>query len=455
MRSEVTCLTITLVLVFHQVPPLRADVPYGMGCMAAHEAPASEAVGTVTGLADGLRYFARQPILDLRGRVHGYELLFRSGPEAAFSGDGDAATRTMLDNSVIFGLDRPTGGAPAFVNCTQESLVDELVHVLPPGMTVLELLEDLEPAPVLIAACRKLKAAGFRLALDDFEWKPGMEPLVELADYVKVDFAATKAPARSALLERLRPYAVALVAEKVETQEEYKQAREEGFTLIQGYYFCRPTLMKGKRIPPNRLSQIQILQHLRNDPRDLRRLSDLVKRDPSLTYRLLRLVNSPVCAIRHEVRSIEAALMAVGDVVFRRIATLAIATELNTGQPPALLRMAFVRGRFCELAAGLCALDPTEQYLLGLLSLLPAMLLAPMSELTPSLPLRQEIRRALEGAAVPERRLLEWLLCHEVGDWAQADTVVEICGLDPRAAMGRYADAVVWAEDALHFAESA
>jgi len=402
---------------------------------------------------DGLRYFARQPILDLRGRVHGYELLFRNGPDVAFSGDGDLATRTMLDNSVIFGLDRLTGGLPAFVNCTHESLTGELVHVLPTGMTVLELLENLEPAPELIAACRKLKTVGFRLALDDFKWRPGIEPLVELADYVKVDFAATPARERKPLLERMSRYAVALVAEKIETQEEYNQARAEGFTLIQGYYFCRPVLLKGKRVPPNRLSQIQILRHLRNDPLDLRRLSELVKRDPSLAYRLLRLVNSPVCAIRQEVRSIEAALMAVGDDVFRRIATLAIATELNTGQPPALLRMAFVRGRFCELTAALCALDPTEQYLLGLLSLLSAMLLVPMKDLTPALPLREEIRRALEGASVPERRLLEWLLYHESADWSRCDAVIEECGLDPRAAMGRYADAVVWAEEALHFAE--
>ncbi len=421
--------------------------------MAAHVAQEGEAVDAVVGFADGLRYFARQPILDLRGRVHGYELLFRNGPEAAFSGDGDLATRTMLDNSVIFGLERLTGGLPAFVNCTRESLIDELVHVLPPGMTVLELLEDLEPTPALVAVCRKLKAEGFRMALDDFQWRTGVEPLVELADYVKIDFAQTSAPERKALLDRLRPYAVALVAEKVETQEDYAEACAEGFTLIQGYYFCRPVLLKGQKVPANRLSQIQILRQLRYDPLDLHRLSELVKRDASLTYRLLRLVNSPVCAIRQEVRSIEAALMAVGDDVFRRIATLAIATELNAGQPSALLRMAFVRGRFCELASTLCAMDPTEQYLLGLLSLLSAMLLVPMEQLTPSLPLREEMCRALEGAPVPERTLLQWVLYHEQGDWARCDALGAESGFDPLATIRRYADAVVWAEDALHFAE--
>jgi len=320
-------------------------------------------------------------------------------------------------------------------------------------MTVLELLEDLELSPELVEACRSLKSLGFRLALDDFMWRPGIELLLQLADYVKVDFAVTKQRDRAAMLQRLSPYAVALVAEKVETQEEYQQACAEGFTLIQGYYFCRLVLFKGQTVPNNRLSQIQILESLRRSPLDLPHVSELVKRDASLTYRLLRLVNSPMCAIRQEVRSIETALLAVGDDVFRRIATLAIATELNSGRPSALLRIAFVRARFCELAAGLCGIDPTEQYLLGLLSLLPAMLLMPMKDLTRSLPLRNEIRQALEGADVSERRLLDWLIHLEYGDWAECDTTIKLCKMDPQSAMDRYADAVDWAEDVLNHAE--
>ena len=139
----------------------------------------------------GVRYVARQPILDLRGKVHGYELLFRHGTEAVFCGDGNMATRTMLDSTVLFGLGRLTAGLPAFVNCTEEALTRDLVHVLPSGMTVLEILEDIEPSRPVIEACRRLKASGFRLALDDFVWRPGIEPLVEIADYIKVDFCVT------------------------------------------------------------------------------------------------------------------------------------------------------------------------------------------------------------------------------------------------------------------------
>ena len=417
------------------------------------QSPAARTVAAQLETPGGLRYVARQPILDKRGRVHGYELLFRSGPDSVFRGEGDLATRTMLDNTVIFGLDRLTGDLPAFVNCTREALTEDLVHVLPPSMTVLEILENLEPTPRLIAACRKLKAAGYRLALDDFTWKPGMEPLVEMADYIKVDFMVSGVEERRRLLGRLSGFAVALVAEKVETQEDYKQACAEGFTLFQGFYFCRPVLLENRPVPANRLSHIEILRLLREGSIDVRRLTRLVKRDASLTYRLLRLVNSPLSAVRQEVRSIQAALIAVGEDAFRRIATLAITSELNAGEPAEILRMAFVRARFCELAAELCGLDPTEQYLLGVLSLLPAMLRRPMAELTPSLPLREEIRNALRGGNSLERCLLDWAVCHERGDWASCDAIAEAKRLDSEDLPMRYAEAVFWAESALRSAE--
>jgi c-di-GMP phosphodiesterase len=419
--------------------------------MAAQVLPWASSASTLPEAGGGLRYVARQPIMDLRSRVHGYELLFRAGPEAVFRGDGDLATRTMLDNTVIFGLERLTGGLPAFVNCTRESLTESLVHVLPPSMTVLEILESLEPTPELIAACRKLKCAGFRLALDDFTWKPSLEPLVELADYIKVDFSLTGAAERKKLLKRLEHVSVALLAEKVETPEEYKRACGEGFTLFQGYYFCRPVLLENRKVPGNRLSHIEILQLLRGDSLELKKLTQLVKRDASLTYRLLRLVNSPMCAVRQEVSSIRSALLAVGEDTFRRIATLAITSELSANQPAEILRMAFVRGRFCELGAGLCGLDATEQYLLGLLSLLPAMLRLPMTELTPQLPLRKEIRQALECAANPERSLLAWIEFHECGDWTASDQEAEANGLSGEELLNVYAEAVMWAEDALRF----
>jgi EAL and modified HD-GYP domain-containing signal transduction protein len=208
-------------------------------------------------------------------------------------------------------------------------------------------------------------------------------------------------------------------------------------------------LLENREIPANRLSHIEILQLLQSESIDLHKLTRLLKRDASLTYRLLRLVNSPMYGIRQEVRSIQAALLAVGEDAFRRIALLTIASELNDGQPAEILRMAFVRARFCEEAAGQCALDSTEQYLTGLLSLLPAMLRLPMEELTPLLPLRMEIREALGGRANPERVLLEWLESHERGDWAACDATVLAYRLSQEALLECYAGALMWAEAAL------
>jgi EAL and modified HD-GYP domain-containing signal transduction protein len=400
--------------------------------------------------ANAVRYVARQPILDLRGRVHGYELLFRHGTEEAFHGNCDVATRTMLDNTVIFGLERLTGGLPGFVNCTGESLTESLVNVLPPSMTVLELLETVDLTPDVIAACRKLKSAGFRLALDDFTWRPHIEPLVAIADYIKVDFLALNAAERHILLKRLHGNTVCLLAEKIETQEDYKIACQEGFTLFQGFYFCRPVLLKNRKVPANRIFYFQILEMLRHNPLDMRRLGELVKRDASLTWRLLRLVNSPVCPTYQEISSIESALVIVGEDTFRRIATLAIASEIGADQPAEILRMAFVRGRFCEAAAPLCRLNPSEQYLLGILSMLPAMLRMPMEALAPALPLREEIREALLGTANTERSLLDWLEAYERCEWTVCDAILQGFRLKPEQIVQLFAESVGWADTALH-----
>jgi EAL and modified HD-GYP domain-containing signal transduction protein len=404
--------------------------------------------------ADVLRYVARQPILDTNGRVRAYELLFRAGPEQVFRGDGNLATRTILDNTVLFGVENFTAGLPAFVNCTAEVLTEQLVDVLPPSLTVLEILETVEPTPQLVEACRKLKAAGFQLALDDFVWDERFLPLVELADYIKVDFLLSDHVERIRLMQRLQNYPITWLAEKVETQQEFEMALQEGFTLFQGYYFCKPTLMKNRSIPPNTLLHFRIMKFLQKDPDklNLRKLGRLVKRDASLTFRLLRLVNSPLYAIRQEVRSIDSALVLVGEEAFRRIAILAITSEMNKGQSAEILRMSFVRGRCCELAARLCDMNPTEQYLLGMLSLLPAMLRVPIQDLIPSLPLRKEIRDALLGEVVPERCLLNWLERHELGNWEEGDAILCAIGLSGASMLQCYSEALLWAEESLGFA---
>jgi len=393
----------------------------------------------------GLRYLARQPILNSRGQVQAYELLFRSGLENSFSGgDLEVASHTIVDDAVIFGLEDLSDGLPAFINCTTELLTGELAGILPPQLTVLEILENVEPTPALIAACRKLEAQGYRIALDDFLWDEKFAPLVELASYIKVDFLGSTPEERRQILRQVHDCGAQLVAEKVETADNYRQAVKEGFSLFQGYYFCRPIMIEKRTIPSNTLFHFEIVRELLHDPLDIHRLVPLVKSDASLTYRLMRLVNSAGFGIRDEVRSIQSAVVIAGDDAFRRLATLAITSELNAGQPAEILHMALIRARFCELAAPLCHLNPTEQFLLGLFSLLPAMLQVPMDQVAPMLPLRVQIRDSLRGLDLPEHHLLAWLEAHELGDWATSEAITLRDCISGEKLFRFYAEAVRW-----------
>jgi EAL and modified HD-GYP domain-containing signal transduction protein len=415
----------------------------------ATQARAPTSAGSVEEQAGELRYVARQPILDMHGDAKGYELLFWNGREPIFNAMSNLATRTMLDNTVVFGLEELARGLPAFVNCTAESLTEEWVQVLPPHMTVLELPSDAEPTPNLLEACRKLGTMGFRLALTDFTGNPESRPLADLADFIKVDIFKVGPLERKNLLRWLEGSKASLVAQNVETQQQYGQACKEGFDLFQGYYFCRPEPLPNHKIPGNRLVHLEILEGLQKDPVDLQRLSQLVMCDASLTYRLLRLVNSPVCAMRQEVTSIQTALMLVGAATFRRISMLAIATDFSIEQPEELLRMAFERGRFCELAAPLCGLTPSEQYLIGMVSLFPAMLRILMEDLVRLMPLREAARDALMGREIPEGVLLHWIVCQEHGNWAECDAIVRSSGMSHEQVMRCHAQAVEWANAAL------
>ncbi|MDE3200542.1 MAG: HDOD domain-containing protein [Acidobacteriota bacterium] len=400
---------------------------------------------TGSGTASEARYVARQPIFDLRGRVHGYELLFRSGPVGGFSGDLDSATRQMLDNTVLFGLEKLSGNVLSFVNCTREALVGEFVKVLSPNQVVLEILENIEPDEELIHALKKQKAHGFRLALDDFLWKPELQPFVELADYIKVDLLQSGPLERRELFRRLAGRPVALLAEKVESMEDYHLTCSEGFRFFQGYYFCRPTLLENHKVPENRISQLELLATLQQSGFDVHRITRMVKRDAGITYRLLRLINSPMYGLQKEIGSVETALITVGESTFRRIVMLAVASELNAGGTGEILKMALVRARFCERAAGDFGLDANEQYLVGMFSVLPTMLRVPMESAIESLPLGNEIRSALMGDQCAERCALDWVEGVEQGDWRRCDAITRESNVAGSKLLEAYEAATQWA----------
>ena len=270
-----------------------------------------------------------------------------------------------------------------------------------------------------------------------------------MADYVMVDIPSLAANERQFLRAFLDGVSPCPIAKNVESQVEYREVWGAGFKLFQGHYFCRPEPVRDRQIPGNRALHIQILEAMQRDPIDLDRLSQLIMGDASLTYSLLRLINSPVFAIRQEVTSIHSALMLLGEERARRIAMLAIATDFDNGQPAELLRMAFERGRFCELGADLLGLSPSEQYLIGMVSMFPAMLRMTVENLVSLLPLREGARDALLGRETREGVLLNLMVSQDQRDWATHSALVKANGLRLDQLMWRCADARDWANAAI------
>lgn len=399
--------------------------------------------------ASPTRYLARQPILDAEGRVVAYELLFRSAAVSVFDGTGDAASQTMIDNAVIYGLEKLTAGLPAFINCTAATLSKEYILLLKPSSTVLEVLEDVEVTEDVVKDCIRLRQKGYKIALDDFTYSPSLDPLIEIADFIKMDFRSTPAADRQTLISALTHFKGQYLAEKVETRAEYEEAAQEGFTLFQGYYFCKPALIRKKAVPSNHLVHLRLVRQLQEDPLDVHALDEIIKSEPALAYRMFQYVNSAACGIRQEVTSITAALLLIGETLFRHMATLAVTVELNKGPSPEILRMAILRARFCEIAARFCALEPSEQYLLGLFSLLDAMLQISMEEALAPLSLPAPIQAALLGKQNNYRSALAWLESHEHGDFARCDALATAHGFEPDVLEQTLNAATLWADDLL------
>ena len=395
------------------------------------------------------RFLARQPILDSRQKVAAYELLFRSGWSNAFSGDDDDSTRQILDSILVLGAPWLCSNTLAFVNCSREALVGRLVTLLPPEFTVLEVLETVEPDAEVISACRKLKDMGYRIALDDFAPRAEMGPLIEMADFIKVDFRASDEQARKRIRSRLHGSHAALLAEKIEQQDEFNVAVNEGYEYFQGYFFSRPTILSRAEVPLNHLNSLGLLASLSKSPLDHREIERLVLADAPFCFRLMRQVNSPLYGVRDHIDSVRRALIVVGEDEFRKLATVAIAGSLVQRHPHALVALSLQRARFCELLAPHFNQDPVEQYLVGLLSLLDAMLQTPMACLMDLLPLRPAVRRALLGEHSATALPLCIAKCYETGDWSSSAASKEILSLGSEVLNEACFTATRWVEAAL------
>jgi c-di-GMP-related signal transduction protein len=416
--------------------------------MAALAPTAPDSATTAeTVLAAFTHYVGRQPILDQSQQVFGYELLFRSGMDNSFTADPEQATRQMIDNVLLFGLDALTPSAKAFINCTRAALVDRLVTSLPVDVTVLEVLETITVDDAVVEACTDLKKMGYRIALDDFLPGRGADRLIELADYIKLDFRACSPAELRAVQKSLKGHKAQLIAEKVETEEEFKVAKGEGYGFFQGYFFARPTILRQREIPPSHMLYVQLLSAISQSPWDQREVERLVMAEASLCYRVLRLVNSPTLAIRGQVTSIRQALLMIGEDEFRKLVCVASATSFGKRfkMSSELILLALHRARFCELIAPVAHQLQGEQYLIGLLSAFDAILQIPTAQILELLPLRPDAAGVLLGHDSPVALPFRLLQCYEQRQWVQCARFCHKLRISETELTSIYINALQWA----------
>jgi EAL and modified HD-GYP domain-containing signal transduction protein len=380
--------------------------------------PASGQSGAAAKPSQLLRYVARQPILSLDEKVYGYELLFRDGVEDYFRNpDAEAASRGTLDTSLLMGIDVLCDGRRAFINCTRDTLLKDYITLLSPQQAAVEVLESVPVDDLVVAACQRLKEAGYVIALDDFAVDDPREPLTAMADIIKVDVRTTSVEDCAAMVKRYAPKHCRMLAEKVETQEEFLTAKKAGFSYFQGYFFRRPELMQAREIPASRVNYLRLLQALSRPELEPRELEDAIKGEASLCYRLLRYLNSAAFGFRTEIKSIRHALAILGEREVRRWLRLVATLSAGQNKPSDLVLSALVRARFCELLAPQVKHGESDLFLVGLLSMMDAILELPMGIVLEGISVDSETKTVLLGQASLLSPVYQLMLAQEAGDW--------------------------------------
>ncbi len=382
-------------------------------------------------------------MLDADGRVFGYELLYRDADVSRQEGtDARGLTDVVLD----MGLDTLAEGKPAFLNFTRELLVTKAGTLLPPKKAVVQLRRGLAVDEEVVQACQELHRDGHRLAID-FGADPEAERLLPLMAFIRIDVRSMSMAAASALVRRFQAAKIRAIAEKVETAEAYASAKATGFTLFQGFYFCAPTTRHASALPGRKLAYMRLLTALRQPDVGVLQIEELVKHDVSLSYRVLKCVNSAAYGLRSEVTSIRQALIMIGVEPIRRWVSVWAVAGLNGDGPSEIITVSLLRARCCELLGEQIKsrTGESELFLLGLCSLLDAILDRPLPEAIADLPLGPEIRAALLGETNVYREVLDIVIAHEGGNWDEATERAEALGLKADAPASVYRDALTWA----------
>lgn len=406
-------------------------------------------------------FLARQPILDRTERQVGYELLFRSGNcDEANVLDGRAATAHVISHAFShLSISTVLGPYRAFINVDREFLHDEAIRLMPPGKVVIEVLEGSLVTPEVVARCGELKSYGYTLALDDFSRVTAdYEPLLPLISIIKVDITLVPPDELPGLVKQLRPLADTLLAEKVETREEYVRCRHLGFDLFQGYYFCRPIIISGRKLQPSQLATLKLISMLAHDA-ETNQLERALKEDAALSVSMLRLVNSVGMRTRTTISSLRQAIVILGRQQFGRwLQLLLFADPARPGANP-LLTLAATRGRLAELIAEKA--NPGDRrmrdsaYMAGVLSLTPTLLGRSLEDILPLLRLAAPVEEALLNGKGSLGAVLAMCAALESGvaeELQEAHT--RLASLSAETLNACHSEAIAWASEIGEAAEA-
>ncbi|MCL9774419.1 EAL and HDOD domain-containing protein [Vibrio methylphosphonaticus] len=396
-------------------------------------------------------YIARQPILDIQQKTVGYELLFRDGPNNTFPDiDPDVATNRLLSEHFLATHYSTIGDKLGFVNFPYQSLINLVPTLFPKDNLVVEILESCEPTQELLFAIKKMANAGYTIALDDFIPKKEWLPFLPYTSIIKVDIRQFPLDKAKALIEKLQSHNITFLAEKVETYEEFEQAKAIGFTQFQGYFFSKPQLIRRKQIKPSFLTVVQLCKEISSPDINYDELERLFSVDVTLSYKLLTFVNSSYL-IRAEIKSFKQALVYLGDERLRKFISLVAITSTQDDKPDSLYSLSIQRARFCELI--LQDLDSNIEdglgFLTGMFSLLDSLFDQPLEELVHKMPINNLVKSAL----VIEQGKLGKILClvkaYENADWNSVVTIRDKLQLNDDRLAKHYDDAIKWTEDLL------
>jgi len=386
---------------------------------------------------------AHQPIVDRGLNLIGYELLFRPAQCGAAGTSGDGATSQVLLNSFVeIGLENLVAEHLAFVNITQSLLASDRLTEIPSKQLVLEILEDVVPDEVVVEAVARLSDRGYRIALDDFIYRPELDPLIRIADIIKFDVLQTPAGEVAGLITRLREINPRLVflAEKVETHEEFERFAALGIEHFQGYFFARPRVLTGKTIKSNQAVVLDLLARVHEPDITADALASLISSDVSLCHKMLRYINSPATGLRQEISSIQQAVVLLGLSTIQNWVTLLAMSDLH-GKPPVLLNTALVRARCCELLARAAGLETPESYfMVGLLSVVDGLLDQPMEQVLEQLPLPEGFKLALLTGQGTQGEALRCVMTAE----RDTDETLRFQDLEPAEVSRSLVDAIHW-----------